>query len=173
MAANSFAQKNNLQPKVPPLRIENARIIWRNFSGSQKRYNAEGLRNFHVVLDQPTASVLLKDGWNIKSHPAREEGEPEWYSLKVAVRFDNYPPSIIMKSGKIRTQLDESMLGILDWAEITDLKLMINGSRYKTLTNEGIKAYLSRMVVTISSSDFEFSGLDASEPAALSGRNED
>lgn len=173
MAANSFTQKDKVQPKVPPLRIEKARIIWRNFSGSQKRYNAEGLRNFHVILDQATAALLSRDGWNIKSHPAREEGEPEWYSLKVAVRFDNYPPSIIMKSGKVRTQLDETMLGILDWAEITDLKLMINGSRYKTQTNEGIKAYLSRMVVTINSSDFEFSGLDASEPAASIGRDED
>lgn len=157
--------------KMPPLRVDNARIIWRNFAGAQKRYNAEGLRNFHVVLDEQTATLLTRDGWNIKTHKGREEGEPDWYTLKVAVRFDNYPPSIILKNGNVRTQLNESMLEILDWADLTDLKLMINGSRYKTATNEGVKAYLSRMVVSISATDFEFSGLDGSTPAPL-GTNE-
>lgn len=146
--------------KLPPLRLENARIIWRNFAGAKKSYNAEGLRNFNVILDEPTATLLAADGWNVKSHKGREEGEPEWYTLKVAVRFDNYPPSIILKHGNVRTQLDESMLDILDWAEITDLKLMINGSRYSTQQNSGVKAYLSRMVVSISPQDFEFSGLE-------------
>lgn len=168
--------KTTLKPagnknKMPPLRVDNARIIWRNFAGAQKRYNAEGLRNFHVVLDEQTATLLKRDGWNIKSHKGREEGEPDWFTLKVAVRFDNYPPSIILKNGSVRTQLNEGMLEILDWADLTDLKLMINGSPYKTSTNEGVKAYLSRMVVSISATDFEFSGLDGSTPAQL-GTNE-
>lgn len=151
--------------KLPPLRLDNARIIWRNFAGAQKRYNAEGLRNFHVVLDNETADLLTADGWNVKSHNGREEGEADWYTLKVAVRFDNYPPSIILKHGAVRTPLNETMLEILDWAEITDLKLMINGSRYSTPTKSGVKAYLSRMVVSIADQDFEFSGLEDSAPA--------
>jgi len=150
--------------KLPPLRLDNVRIIWRNFSGIQKRYNAAGLRNFHVILDQETAELLKADGWNIKNHPAREVGEPEWYTLKVAVRFDNFPPNIILKHGNVRTQLDETMLDILDWAEIIDLKLMINGSRYSTPTSSGVKAYLSRMIVSIAQQDFEFSGIETSAP---------
>lgn len=150
--------------KLPPLRLDNARIIWRNFAGAQKRYNAEGLRNFHVVIDDNTAELLKRDGWNVKQHKSNEDGAPDWYSLKVSVRFDNYPPSIILKNGNIRTQLNESMLDILDWAEITDLKLMINGSRYNTPTSSGVKAYLSRMIVSIAPQDFEFSGLDGSAP---------
>lgn len=165
MPTKSPVKTSGAQTKMPPLRVDNARIIWRNFAGAQKRYNAEGLRNFHVVLDEKTAALLKRDGWNIKSHKGREEGEPDWFTLKVAVRFDNYPPSIILKNGNVRTQLNESMLEILDWADIVDLKLMINGSRYKTATNEGVKAYLSRMVVSITASDFEFSGLDSSAPA--------
>lgn len=165
MPTKSPVKTSDAQTKTPPLRVDNARIIWRNFAGAQKRYNAEGLRNFHVVLDEQTSTLLKRDGWNIKSHKGREEGEPDWYTLKVAVRFDNYPPSIILKNGNVRTQLDESMLEILDWADIVDLKLMINGSRYKTATNEGVKAYLSRMIVSITASDFEFSGLDGSAPA--------
>lgn len=151
--------------KLPPLRLDNARIIWRNFAGAQKRYNAEGLRNFHVVLDEETAELLKADEWNVKAHKGREEGEPDWYTLKVAVRFDNYPPSIILKNGKVRTNLNETMLDILDWAEITDLKLMINGSRYSTPNKSGVKAYLSRMIVSISEQDFEFSGLEDSATA--------
>lgn len=158
--------------KLPPLRLDNARIIWRNFAGAQKRYNAEGLRNFHVILDEETADLLKADGWNVKPHKGREEGESDWYTLKVAVRFDNYPPSIILKHGNVRTQLNKSMLDILDWAEITDLKLMINGSRYTTATNSGVKAYLSRMIVSIAQQDFEFSGLEDSA-LAQTEQNED
>lgn len=156
---------NNSEPakkKLPPLRLEDARLVWKNFAGAQKRYNAAGLRNFHVVVDEQTAKLLLRDGWNIKDHKAREEGEPDWYSLKVHVRFDNFPPSIILKNGNVRTQVDESMLDILDWAETKDIKLMVNGSYYETATNKGVKAYLSRLVATISEIDYEFSGLDSS-----------
>jgi hypothetical protein len=151
--------------KLPPLRLDDARLIWRNFAGAQKRYNAEGLRNFHVVIDEETAQLLMKDGWNVKAHKSTEENGADWYTLKVSVRFDNYPPSIILKNGNVRTQLNESMLEILDWAEITSSKLMINGSRYETPTSSGVKAYLSRMVVSIAEQDFEFSGLDESAPA--------
>lgn len=165
-----MSKTNNTEParkKLPPLRLENVRLVWKNFAGAKKQYNAEGLRNFHVVIDEPTAKLLRRDGWNIKDHKAREEGEPDWYSLKVHVRFDNFPPSIILKNGNIRTQVDESMLDILDWAETKDIKLMVNGSYYKTDRNEGVKAYLSRLVATISEIDYEFSGLDSSPQTSV------
>lgn len=158
--------------KIPPLRINDCRLIWRNFAGSQKRYNAEGLRNFHVVVDDLTAAMLLKDGWNVKSHKGREEGEPDWWTLKVSVRFDNYPPSIVIKNGTVRTQFDEPMLDVLDWAELSNVKLMINGSAYTTPTNSGIKAYLSRMIADISEADFAFSGLDGLPTSTPIGTNE-
>ena len=39
--------------KIPPLTIENAQLIYRNFAGRQTVFNAEGDRNFGIVLEDP------------------------------------------------------------------------------------------------------------------------
>ena len=56
--------------------IENARLLFRNFSGRESKYNRAGQRNFCVYIDDPQdAQKLADDGWNIRERPPREEGE--------------------------------------------------------------------------------------------------
>jgi hypothetical protein len=57
------------------LLIEDARLIFRNFEGKQSQFNREGKREFSVILDPATAGQMAKDGWNIKTLKAREEGD--------------------------------------------------------------------------------------------------
>ena len=57
------------------LMIENAKIIFRNFAGKEGMYNAEGDRNFCVLLEDDLAEQLVKDGWNVKTLRAREEDD--------------------------------------------------------------------------------------------------
>jgi hypothetical protein len=144
--------------RIPPLTIENAKLIYKNFAGAAKRFNAAGLRNFNVVLDLETAKMLQNDGWNIKFDDPREEGDPPIARMKVNFSFDNYPPRIIMISGRdsrAQTLLNAETVGILDWADIQTVDITVSGSRWEKGKDHGIKTWLRKMIVTLSPNDIE------------------
>lgn len=139
------------------IRIENAKITFRNFSGRPEKYNKEGKRNFCVVLDREMGEILERDGWNVKWFKIREEGdEPEAY-LQVAVNYDSSrPPKIFLKTSNGSTLLDEISISLLDTAEIENLDMIINPSRWKDDDDIWrIKAYLRSMEVVIYEDEIE------------------
>jgi hypothetical protein len=142
---------------VPPISIENAKLIYKNFSGAPKTFNARGLRNFNVVLDIDLAKVLEKDGWNIKWDEPKEEGDQPRARLKVSVRFDNFPPKVWLITKKGKTLLDEETVGLLDDADIetVDLKITASTGVMTDTGNPYVKAYLAKMFVTLSENDLE------------------
>ena len=142
--------------RIPPITIENAQIIYRNFAGVAKKFNAEGLRNFNVVLDPEVATMLERDGWNIKWDDPKEEGDSPRARIKVAVRFDNYPPrAVLVTKGGGKTLLDEDSIEILDWAEIETADIVLTGSSWTVQDKRGIKAYLRKGFFTLSADDLE------------------
>lgn len=147
---------NNTIKRPAKLEIENATIRFRNFSGRGTDFNPEGRRNFAVFLDDETAEVLLKDGWNIKYKKAREEGDPDIPYLPVAVRYDNErPPQIYRITGNNMTLETEETVGDLDYAEIENVDLVIKPSVWNVRDKVGIKAYLSKAWITIVQSKFD------------------
>ena len=110
---------------LPPVVLEGRRILFRNFTGEEGRFNAKGQRNFNVLLEDEEAEKMMRDGWNVKYLQPREEGDKPQPRLDVAVHFGKNPPRIILITSRGKTPLDESMVSLLDWAEIENVDLII------------------------------------------------
>ncbi|QAU06770.1 hypothetical protein SEA_AFLAC_65 [Gordonia phage Aflac] len=151
------------------LTIENAQIIFRNFAGKEGMYNAEGDRNFCLLLTPELAETLEKDGWNIKTLKAREEDdEPQPYiqiSVKYRGRNGNTvrPPTIVMITSKGRTSLSEDECEILDWVDIKNVDLIVRPFEWAVNGKTGIKAYLKSIYVTIMEDELALKYADVPE----------
>lgn len=141
--------------RTPKLKIEDARVIFRNFSGKEGPYNRLGDRSFNVVIEDPgLAKTLIEDGWNIKPLPLRDEDETPHYRLEVAVSYKKTAPSITLVSGRKKVRLDEESVNALDYADIESADLLINPSYWEVNGKSGIKAYLYEMYVVVRQDEF-------------------
>ena len=139
------------------LEINDARIIWKNFTGRGDRFNREGDRNFHLVIpDQETCELLQNDrnkygdGWNVKIKPAREEGDTPFMHMLVKIKFTGRGPNVYLDRGADREPLllTEDTISCLDEMDILSVDLDVrpyddqlpNGNTFRT-------AYLSAMRV--------------------------
>jgi hypothetical protein len=138
--------------------MEGVRIIFRNFEGKEGPYNKKGDRNFGVILPDDVAEAMLADGWNVKYLKPREEDEEEtetpWLQVKVA--YDKgRPPKIMLVTSRGRTGLDEETVEELDWADITNVDLIVSPYHWDVNGKTGISAYLKTMFVTIEEDELE------------------
>lgn len=154
----AYKQTNNII-------IENARLVFKNFSGEESKFNRRGNRNFCVILDNDTANDLVDDGWNVKYLRPREEDEAPTPYLQVSVAFGNIPPKVIMIAGKTKTPLDEESIGSLDYAEISNVDLIVRPYNWEVNGKTGVKAYLKTMYVEIEQDVFanKYDSLDDDE----------
>lgn len=132
-------------------------IRFRNFSGKEGKFNAEGDRNFCLLLDPDCADEMIKEGWNIRFLNPRDEGDEPTPYIQVKVGFGGKgrPPKVVMISRKGQTQIGEEEVNILDWADIEFADIAINPYHYTVNGKSGIKAYLKTMYVKIVEDEFE------------------
>jgi hypothetical protein len=142
------------------IRIAGAQIKYRNFSGKPGQFNAEGVRNFVVILDNKTAKKAEADGWNIKWLTSDDPREEQKASLQVAVRFGDRPPKIMLISSNGQSLLNEETVHILDWADIANVDVNIRPYEWvmhagTKAEKRGVKAYLQAIYVTLYEDEFE------------------
>lgn len=138
------------------IKIENAKVRFRNFSGKEGKYNPAGRRNFCVLLDEEDAQSLFDEGWNVKYLQPKDKDngdDPQAY-LQVAVSYANIPPKVYLVTSKQKTLLDEETIGMLDWGEFANFDLVIRPYNYDVNGKTGVKAYLKTLYATLVEDEF-------------------
>src|SRR5580765_8598345 len=110
--------RSKMAEKKPQIIIEDAELLYENFSGKEKKWNLEGQRNFCVYLDEDTAKQMKEDGWNVRLREGREEGEPDKPYLQISVGYQKNPPHIVLIASTGRTLITEENVSVLDMIDM-------------------------------------------------------
>lgn len=153
------------ESRANKLEIIGAEIQFSNFAGKASKYNAEGKRNVELRIPEDVAIELAKMGWRIRKNgydpdlDRRRTGgmtenleDPE-YRLKVNINLDSRnPPKLFKKTSKHLIPLDGKTVNSLDYDEIEDLFIVVNG--YDGQQNDMLSGYLDTLVATIVENSF-------------------
>ncbi len=130
-----------------------AQIIFRNFTGEERKFNPEGKRNFCLVIDDEVqAQQMFEEGWNVRILPPRTDDEVAKHYIPVAVSYrnnDSFPVCVYIVEGNQRTLLNEDTISRLDHADIASVDLTIRPRYWDDNGQAKIKAYLKTMYVTL------------------------
>lgn len=148
--------------------LMNRRILFKNFEGVKAKFNAEGARNFCVILDQEEAQQFIKMGLNVKFLPQREDDDAPTPYLKIKVNWSGKPPSVIQVTSGGRTRLDKDSSKILDWAELTNVDLIFNTNYWEVDDKTGYTCYLSSIYATLYENELDLKYADVPESGAQS-----
>ena len=130
------------------LEIEDARIIYRNFSGEVSKFNMQGARNFAVIIpNDEIKDALVEEGWNVKIRPGRDENEDPFMFLPVKIKFNGRGPSAYVRSGDSVTRLNEETIGILDELDIASVDMDLRPFDWEVNGKTGRSAYLESINV--------------------------
>lgn len=131
------------------LQIDDARIIYRNFSGAASKFNREGDRNFAVIIPtEEQANALINEGWNVKIKPPREDGDMPFMYLPVKIKFSDRGPNVYLATGTRMNRLDEESISCLDDVDILSVDLDLRPYDWEVNGKTGRTAYLQSIKVT-------------------------
>lgn len=156
-----MVQELQRRRQLQPVTIENAQLIFKNFTGREGQFNEEGVRSVGCILPDDIAEVMKEDGWNVKYLKPREEGDLPKPWVPIAVSYRNRPPRVVLIAKRInqvtqeleqvRTAIGEDLVQMLDFADMANVDLIINPFQWgpNNRGETGVKAYLKSIYVTI------------------------
>jgi hypothetical protein len=138
------------------IEIENAELLWRNFRGEVGTYNKNGQRSVNIIIPTDMADPLIRDGWNVRQLPPRDEGDDPLFHLQVKVSYGQIPPRIITIGSRTQNQtlLTDQTVGALDYADIESVDVVIRPYNWEVNGKRGVAAYLKTMYVVLSEDSF-------------------
>lgn len=137
-------------------KIDDAKIIYRNFRGEARQYNNAGDRNFNLVLTEDQAAELLDAGFRVRVKPPKDGFEEPLRTLPVKVGYKYRPPRIVIISGRKKYELDEDSVDELDYADIEHIDMTIRPYYWERPNGDnGVTAYLNSMFVTLVEDPYE------------------
>jgi len=150
--------------QVGTIKIEGAKLMYKNFAGKATKFSPEGRRTFCVALDQDFANKLAEDGWNIKYRVPKDPDEDPLPYIQIKLNFAGpYPPTIYLISGDKKTKIDEDSINVLDFAEILNADLVARPYMWTVGNKSGLAAYLKSLYVTVAVDEFEAKYMDIPE----------
>lgn len=132
------------------LQIDDARLVYRNFSGIGSKFNREGDKNFAVVIpDEETKDALIAEGYNIKIKPPRDADDSPFMYLPVKIKFNDRGPNVYIQtqSRRGKRRLDEESIACLDNVDVLQVDLDIRPYDWEVNGKSGRTAYLQSMHV--------------------------
>ena len=134
--------------KISNINVENAKIIFKNFSGRATPISPKGVRGFSLVLTQEDAERFINDGWNVRYLNPREEGDEPTPILDVRVRIDEdtpLPAEVYLVQNGFKHRLYEDTIHMLDEMTFDNIDLVIRPRYWEMNGKSGIKAYLKTL----------------------------
>lgn len=152
---------------VQNLTLEDVKIIFRNFSGAEGKFNAAGNRNFSLLIPNEEAPRLEELGWKVKYLKPREEGEEPQAFLPVVIKFSKNPkarpPKVVMITGNNKTTLPEEMVDVIDYVDIEKVDVIIRAYEGDYMGQPFVKPYLVAAYITIRQDELEIKYEDYNE----------
>lgn len=131
------------------VKVENARIVFRNFAGKERKNNKEGERTFCVVLDDATAEQLIKYKWDVQYIPGiNDEDKPTPY-VQVTIDPNAFFPSIVLLDAMCRKIVDEESVTRLNKEKILRADVTMVGYPWVVGSHRSVRVYLEELIATI------------------------
>lgn len=163
--------------KLKAVKIEDAQIAFKDFTGTVGDFNQYGNKNFTLILhpDTPIGLVWEKDGkkyeeeevaswlgmtdahgfaWNLRPPKTIDENDPDKMYLNVTVSYAKFAPTVIQIVDGTPVPLVAETISTLDTQRILTADVAFTPSYWERATGKGIKAYLKTMYVTVEVDEF-------------------